>query len=127
MNIEPFEDYIVVRPLEVKEAKPSGIVLPEKAKNFFKIVTARVEAVGQGRLLECGVRRPMDLKKGDTVLFSMHDTRPYPISETALWRANGQQMPNIIIINIGHILGKVQPPEGVNLQPVESIKFSSED
>src|SRR5687767_3302198 len=117
MNITPFEDMILVRPVEVKDAKPNGIHLPDNAKNFFKIATARVEAVGEGRLLDCGQRRPMPLKKGDHILFSISDTRPYPIHETALWQANGHQQPNLMLINIGHVLAKAEPPDSVKLEP----------
>jgi co-chaperonin GroES (HSP10) len=127
MSITAFEDMILVRPMEVKDNKPHGIQLPDKAKGMFQLMTARVESVGKGRMLDCGIRRPMDVEVGQLVLFAPSDVRPYLISETGLFRANGMQVPNLMLINIGHVIGLVEKPADVDLQPSEKIRLSMED
>lgn len=112
VNIKPFEDYLVVRPLEVKEGpeKPR-IHLSQKAKEqagMFDILIGEVVEVGPGRMLECGTRRPMDAKRGDKIAVPARGIPMFPLAETALWQANGRQLPPLIVINIGHLLGVVE-------------------
>ena len=68
MKIRPLGDRIVVRREESPEKTAGGIVLPDTAKN--KPQRGKVEAIGPGKLNEDGVRVPMQLKVGDTVLFT---------------------------------------------------------
>lgn len=129
MNIKPFEDFIVVRPLEVKEGpKPSRIVLSQKAKEqagMFDIIIAKVTAVGEGRMLECGTRRPMDVNVGDNIMVPARGIPMFPLAETALWQANGRELPPLIVINIGHILGVVDTGE-IELKYAEKTPTLSE-
>ena len=68
MNIKPLGDRIVVRRQESSEKTAGGIVLPDSAKN--KPQRGKVLAAGPGRLLKDGTRRPLQVKEGDTVLFT---------------------------------------------------------
>ena len=68
MNIKPLGDRIVVRRFEAEEKTSGGILLPDTAKD--KPQRGEVLAVGPGRLLKDGTRRPLQVKKGDTVLFT---------------------------------------------------------
>ncbi len=68
MKVKPLGDRVVVRRVEAEEKTPGGIVLPDTAKN--KPQRGKVEAVGPGRLLKDGSRRPLQVKVGDTVLFT---------------------------------------------------------
>src|ERR671939_480813 len=68
MKIRPLGDRIVVRRLESEEKTPGGILLPDTAKK--KPQRGRVLAVGPGKMLKDGTRRPLQVKEGDTVLFT---------------------------------------------------------
>jgi len=70
VNIKPLGDRVVVKPLEGEEKTPSGIILPETAKE--KPQEGEVLAVGPGRFDDKGKRIPMDVAAGDTVLFAKY-------------------------------------------------------
>jgi chaperonin GroES len=70
LNMKPLADRLVVKPLEQEEITPSGIVLPETAKE--KPQKGEVMAVGPGARDEDGKRIPMELKTGDMVLFAKY-------------------------------------------------------
>jgi chaperonin GroES len=71
MNLQPLEDRIVVRPNEQEERTASGLVIPDTAKE--KPQQGEVLAVGEGRWDEDGEKRiPMDVKVGDTVVYSKY-------------------------------------------------------
>ena len=70
LNMKPLADRLVVKPLEQEEVTPSGIVLPETAKE--KPQKGEVMAVGPGARDEDGKRIPMELKTGDKVLFAKY-------------------------------------------------------
>jgi chaperonin GroES len=69
VTIKPLEDRIVVTVLESEQTTASGIVIPDTAKE--KPQEGTVVAVGPGRF-EDGQRLPMDVKEGDTVIFSKY-------------------------------------------------------
>ncbi|HEX6262504.1 MAG TPA: co-chaperone GroES [Actinomycetota bacterium] len=68
-SLEPLDDRVVVKPGEEEETTASGIVIPDTAKE--KPQEGEVVAVGPGRF-EDGSRVPMDVKVGDTVLYSKY-------------------------------------------------------
>jgi len=70
MNLKPLGDRVVVEPLDKEEKTTSGIILPETAKE--KPQKGEVLAAGPGRIDENGKRIPMDVKKGDIVLFAKY-------------------------------------------------------
>jgi chaperonin GroES len=70
MNLKPLSDRIIIKVLEAEEKTPSGIVLPDKAKE--KPQEGEVKAVGPGKVLDNGTRLEMDVKVGDKVLFSRY-------------------------------------------------------
>ena len=71
MNLKPLEDRIVVRPGEAEETTVSGIVIPDTAKE--KPETGEVLAVGPGRRSDqTGAIIPLDVKVGDTVVYSKY-------------------------------------------------------
>jgi chaperonin GroES len=69
VKIKPLEDRIVVTVLESEQTTASGIVIPDTAKE--KPQEGTVLAVGPGRF-ENGQRLPLDIKEGDTVIFSKY-------------------------------------------------------
>ncbi len=70
MNIRPLHDRVIVRRMEEELTSPGGIVLPDAAKE--KPVQGEVLAVGNGKLLDNGDLRPLDVKVGDRVLFGKY-------------------------------------------------------
>jgi len=69
MNLKPLEDRVVVKPGEGEETTASGLVIPDTAKE--KPQEGEVVAVGPGRF-EDGKRIPLDVKVGDTVVYSKY-------------------------------------------------------
>jgi chaperonin GroES len=69
MKVRPLGDRIVVQRHEAQEKTAGGILLPDAAKD--KPQKGKVLAVGPGRLLKDGTRRPLQVKVGDTILFTM--------------------------------------------------------
>jgi chaperonin GroES len=69
-NLTPLGDRVVVKPQARDEVTKSGIVLPDTAKE--KPQRGEVIAVGKGRLNDSGDRLPMDVAKGDSVLFAKY-------------------------------------------------------
>ena len=71
VNIKPLEDRIVVQPLDAEQTTASGLVIPDTAKE--KPQEGEVLAVGPGRFDDEGEKRiPLDVKVGDTVLYSKY-------------------------------------------------------
>ena len=70
MNIRPLHDRVVIRRKEEETTSPGGIVLPDSAAE--KPIQGEVTAVGNGKILDNGETRPLDVKVGDTVLFGKY-------------------------------------------------------
>ena len=70
MAIQPLGDRVLVKRLEAEEKTKGGIVLPDSAKE--KPQKGEIVAVGKGRLLESGKVEPLEVKKGDKVLFGKY-------------------------------------------------------
>ncbi len=70
MNIRPLYDRIIVRRVAEEEKTKGGIIIPDTAKD--KPTEGEVVAAGKGRLTEDGKVIPMDVKKGDRILFSKY-------------------------------------------------------
>ena len=71
VHIKPLEDRILVEVLDAETKTASGLVIPDTAKE--KPQEGKVIAVGPGRFDEDGEKRiPMDIKTGDTVVFSKY-------------------------------------------------------
>jgi chaperonin GroES len=70
MKIRPLHDRVVVKRLEEERKTASGIVIPDTAAE--KPDTGEIIAVGNGKILEDGKVRPLDVKKGDKVLFGKY-------------------------------------------------------
>ncbi|MBI4226460.1 co-chaperone GroES [Candidatus Roizmanbacteria bacterium] len=66
-NIQPLFDYVLVKPLEQTQTTPSGIVLPDTAKEKPQI--GQVMAVGPGSMNDSGKVFPMKVKVGQKVLY----------------------------------------------------------
>ncbi|MEJ2631042.1 MAG: co-chaperone GroES [Acidihalobacter sp.] len=70
MNIRPLHDRVVIKRMEEERTSPGGIVIPDSATE--KPVRGEVVAVGNGKILENGEVRALDVKVGDKVLFGKY-------------------------------------------------------
>jgi chaperonin GroES len=70
MNVKPLQDRVIVKRMEEEEKTKGGIIIPDTAKE--KPVEGKVVAVGSGRILENGSKVPLQVKKGDRVLFGRY-------------------------------------------------------
>ena len=70
MNIRPLHDRVIVKRLEEERTTASGIVIPDSATE--KPDTGEVIATGIGKILDDGKVRPLDVKKGDKILFGKY-------------------------------------------------------
>ncbi len=70
MNIRPLHDRVIVKRLEEEKTSAGGIVIPDSAAE--KPIKGEVIAVGNGKILDNGEVRALDVKKGDKVLFGKY-------------------------------------------------------
>ncbi|MGE0488608.1 MAG: co-chaperone GroES [Vulcanimicrobiota bacterium] len=70
LTLKPMADRIVVEPIPSEEKSAGGIILPDTAQE--KPMTAKVLAVGPGRMLDNGKLEPMEVKVGETVLYGKY-------------------------------------------------------
>ena len=70
MKIRPLQDRIVVKRLEGESKTKGGIIIPDTAKE--KPIEGQVIAVGNGKVLEDGTVRKLEVKAGDKVLFGKY-------------------------------------------------------
>lgn len=70
MNVKPLGDRAIVQPIEAEEVKKGGIIIPDTAKE--KPQEGKVVAVGAGKRDDNGKLIPMDVKKGDRVLYGKY-------------------------------------------------------
>jgi chaperonin GroES len=78
MKVRPLQDRILVERIE-EEVKKGGIIIPDSAKE--KPQQGKVIAVGPGRIDEKGTRIPMEVKKGDIILFGKYSGNEIRIGE----------------------------------------------
>jgi len=70
MKIRPLGDKVLVERVEAEAKTAGGIVLPDTAKE--KPQRGKVISVGEGKTLDNGKRKELQVKKGDTVLFTSY-------------------------------------------------------
>jgi chaperonin GroES len=70
MKIRPLHDRVIVRRMEEEKTSAGGIVIPDTAAE--KPIRGEIVAVGNGKILENGEIRALDVKVGDKVLFGKY-------------------------------------------------------
>ncbi len=70
MKIRPLQDRILIKRVAEEQKTAGGIIIPDSAKE--KPQEGRVIAVGNGKVGDDGKVRPLDVKKGDRVLFGKY-------------------------------------------------------
>jgi len=79
MKVKPLFDRVLVKRVEAEEKVKGGIIIPDTAKE--KPMEGKVISVGQGRLDDDGKRVPMEVKKGDRILFGKYAGTEIKINE----------------------------------------------
>jgi chaperonin GroES len=69
-KIRPLHDRIVVKRVEEETKTKGGIIIPDTAKE--KPLEGKVVAAGNGKILENGTKIPLEVKKGDKILFGKY-------------------------------------------------------
>jgi chaperonin GroES len=70
MKIRPLQDRLLVKRIDEESKTKGGIIIPDTAKE--KPQEGKVVAVGKGKVTEDGKLQPLDVKKGDRVLFNKY-------------------------------------------------------
>ena len=70
MKLRPLHDRVIVKRMEEERLSEGGIVIPDSAAE--KPIRGEVLAVGNGKILESGEKRELDVKAGDKVLFGKY-------------------------------------------------------
>ena len=81
MKIRPLHDRVVVERIDAETKSAGGIVIPDNAAE--KPDQGKVIAVGNGKILEDGKVRPLDVKVGDRILFGKYSGTTVKIDSTA--------------------------------------------
>jgi chaperonin GroES len=70
MKLRPLQDRILVERVEEETTTKGGIIIPDTAKE--KPAEGKVVAVGNGKVADDGKRVPLEIKKGDRILFGKY-------------------------------------------------------
>jgi chaperonin GroES len=70
MKIRPLHDRVIIKRIEEEETTKGGIIIPDSAKE--KPSEGKVVAVGNGKTLDNGEVKALEVKKGDKVLFGKY-------------------------------------------------------
>jgi len=80
MKLKPLEDRVIIKAVQEEEKTASGIVLPDTAKE--KPMMGEVVAVGEGKWDDEGEHRiPVDVKKGDKVVYGKYSGTEYKTTD----------------------------------------------
>ena len=82
MNLRPLHDRVIVKRMEEERLSAGGIVIPDSATE--KPVRGEVLAVGNGKILENGEKRALDVKAGDAVLFGKYSGTEVKVDDEEL-------------------------------------------
>ena len=94
MKIRPLHDRVIVKRMEEERTSPGGIVIPDSATE--KPIKGEIIAVGNGKILENGEVRGLDIKAGDKVLFGKY-------SGTEV-KVDGEEL-LFDFLGLGHVVG----------------------
>ncbi len=79
MQVKPLADRVVVKPFEETEMKKGGIIIPDTAKE--KPMQGEVVEVGPGRMTDDGKKIPLEVTKGDKVLYGKYSGTEVSIAD----------------------------------------------
>lgn len=105
MEIRPLYDRIIVKRIDQQRQTASGIVIPDSATE--KPEQGDVIAVGSGRLLQDGSTRPLQVVKGDRVLFGKYAGQTVKVDDQEL-----------LVLKEEDVLGVIEASAAVPLKKV---------
>lgn len=79
MQVKPLADRVVVKPFEETETKKGGIIIPDTVKE--KPMQGEIVEVGPGRMTDDGKMIPLEVKKGDRVLYGKYSGTEVSIAD----------------------------------------------
>jgi len=79
MQVKPLADRVVVKPFEETEKMKGGIIIPDTAKE--KPMQGKIIEVGPGRMTDDGKKIPLEVKKGDKVLYGKYSGTEVSIAD----------------------------------------------
>ncbi len=82
MKIRPLQDRVIIKRMEEERTSAGGIVIPDSATE--KPIKGKVIAVGPGKILDNGDKRPVDLKVNDIVLFGKYSGTEVKLNDEEL-------------------------------------------
>ena len=82
MNLRPLHDRVVVKRMEEERTSAGGIVIPDSATE--KPMRGEVIAVGNGKIMDSGDVRALDVKTGDTVMFGKYSGNEVKVGDEEL-------------------------------------------
>lgn len=82
MNLRPLHDRVVIKRMEEERTSAGGIVIPDSATE--KPMRGEVIAVGNGKIMDNGDVRALDVKVGDTVLFGKYSGNDVKVGDEEL-------------------------------------------
>ncbi|MDT8450563.1 MAG: co-chaperone GroES [Wenzhouxiangellaceae bacterium] len=82
MNLRPLHDRVIVKRIEEERTTPGGIVIPDSAAE--KPIRGEVVAIGNGKILDDGSKRELDVKVGDKVLFGKYSGTEVKVDDDEL-------------------------------------------
>ena len=80
MQVKPLGDRVMIKPLEAKDTKKGGIIIPDTAKE--RPQEGEIIEVGPGRITDEGKKLTMEVKKGDKVLYGKYSGSEITIDDT---------------------------------------------
>jgi chaperonin GroES len=95
LNIKPLGDRVLVEPIEEKEVKKGGIIIPDTAKE--KPQEGKVVALGTGKTDDDGKRIPFEVKVGDRVLVSKYGGTEVKLNDKEYKLLNSDDVLAIIV------------------------------
>ena len=79
MKIRPLHDRVLVKRLDEEDKTKGGIIIPDSAKE--KPIMGKIVSVGKGKVRDDGTVAPLDVKKGDKILFSKYGGTDVTVGE----------------------------------------------
>ncbi|MGD0921650.1 MAG: co-chaperone GroES [Terriglobia bacterium] len=104
MNVRPLHDRILIKRIEEKETVKGGIIIPDTAKE--KPQEAEVVAVGNGKRTEEGKVIPLDVKKGDRILFGKYSGTEIKIEDEEYLIIREEEVLGVLEATKAHSGGK---------------------
>ncbi|MFH1405393.1 MAG: co-chaperone GroES [Patescibacteria group bacterium] len=93
-NLKPLNDHVIVKAI-TEEVSASGIIIPETAEKD-RPERGEVVAIGPGKLLETGVRAPIDVKPGDKIVFKKYSPDEIKVGKEEFWVIRNEDIVAVI-------------------------------